>query len=660
MAPRAALHLARLTVLLPLAFAVAALAGCGGGGGGAPAAPTGFTAIQNPGDFDQVDFAWTPPAGAIDGYEAEGRLGAGEWQSLGGDIPAGAIGGTIQFLAPAPPELTEFAFRLRSVRGGQRSAWTPEAPYHRTLRPPANPAVAVEPDGLRLTWQNTSLLGTGVAIQLLRDGAWTTIASGLPATATTWLDAHQLVADAWRDYRILATAGAVQGMPVALFSTGYPATPVRALTATTEAGGVRLRWTLPPLLHAALVVHRRGPNDMGPGEVVAPLAPGATSYLDPAPPGAYTWAVEIRFADPGALGPSADVAGVAPPSGAPAWTATPLLLPEATAAARDGAGRLALAIGSNYFPPSTGAQRVAFHGEGAPPDHDLGENHGWAAPAVAFDAAGHPHAMVLRPVPPAAPGEPAIALLHAWHDGAAWAEEEVVRRAFDDPDAVRFAVGPGGALHAAWTIAATGAAGHAVRGAAGWTSEDLTAAWPAGGQLQGLAVDGAGAVHLLARAGPDLLLVHGAAWLAERVPYPTALAGLPAWLAPLPVGVGVLQQRLAGDPGAPGEVGGLLERTAAGWSPESPVWARVQAQPKDAMGAVASPDGARWLAWAGHYAGMELSLRDGGTWAVAATGLTTERVLAGWFDDAGKAGALVRTARYPGPEGTLCVIYQEP
>ena len=658
MVPRAAWLAARLGVVVLLSLGALGGAGCTGGGGGAPPdPPTGFTAAQNPGDFDQVDFAWTPPAGAIDGYEGEGRLAGGAWESLGDLIPPDAIGGTIGFLQPTPPELTEFSFRLRSVRGAARSAWTPEAAYHRTLRPPTGATATMEPGGLRLAWQNGSLLATGVAVELWRGQAWEPIAQGMPAGATSHLDAWHLVAEELRTYRILATAGPVAGMPLVFTSAGYPARPVSGLAATTEPGGVRLRWTNPPIEGLGLVVHR-GPLNTGPfnGPISALLPIGTGEFLDAsAPPGAAVYEVELRLGLPGVGDPRAQVVGVASPAG---LLASPLLLPEAAFAARDGQGRLALAVGSSFSPPATGAQSIAFHGAGAPPPHDLGVNHGWAAPGVRFDPDGHPHAVVVRPVG----GGPA--LIHAWFDGLAWSEEQVVAAPIDDPTTVRFEVGPDGALHAAWSVAATGAAGYARRGPGGWAVTDLAPTWPAGGRLVGLAVDGAGRPSALARTADALVLLHGAAaWLAEPVPAPTALAGMPDCLAALPDGVGVLRYRMvpSGDLGAPDGAAGLVARTAAGWGEEAVVFDFVPAQPVSDLGAVASAAGDRWVAWAGRPGGLAVRLRDGaGAWTDVDTGLRDAFVRGAWFDAAGKAGLLVRTTAYAGLDGALYVLYGEP
>ena len=305
-----------------------------------------------------------------------------------------------------------------------------------------------------------------------------------------------------------------KAFPTILYCAGFPPTPVSDLTATTETSGIRIRWSNPPGRTAGLVVYR---DDLHVhGTPVSPLLPAGTQeYLDPAPPGVHQYAVRIRFADTDVSVDSATVMAVANPTGTPTLLARWMDLPEqpssVTAAARDSQGRLALAIGGNYtIPNATGGQRIAFLGAGAPPGVDLGSNFGFAAPSVAFDPLDHPHAMVLRPVP----GQPALAaLVHAWHDGIAWHEEEVARRSFDDTATVRFTVGEGGESSAAWTIGGSApVAEFSFRGVAGWISDDLTAMQPPGARLAGLEIDGSGVPQCSSRTSTE----HGRRCSARR------------------------------------------------------------------------------------------------------------------------------------------------
>jgi hypothetical protein len=89
-------------------------------------------------------------------------------------------------------------------------------------------------------------------------------------------------------------------------------------------------------------------------------------------------------------------------------------------------------------------------------------------PGIVLDAAGHPHAVYAEPV---AGASGTTAILHVWHDGAAWQREEIARRAFQ-PRA-RVEIGPGGTLYASWGAGA--ALELATRANGAWTIEDLAA-----------------------------------------------------------------------------------------------------------------------------------------------------------------------------------------
>ena len=586
-----------------LGLAVAAfftLSGCGTGDV-TPAAPTQFVATQDPTNFDWINFSWTPTDVKITGYEAEGRMGTGTWQSVGGPIPPDAIGGTAE-LDSSVAEITDFSFRIRSVNGSRRSAWSNEAAYRRGLRwPVGGSASVVTGQGVQIDWQNGSTVATAVRIDRLLEGTWQALIS-LPPTDTKFLDVSPPVGPS--TYRLITTAGTEESLPTILHCAGFPPTPVFDLTATTETSGIRIRWSNPPGRTAGLVVYRASLYGLSSETMMGPVSPllpaGTQEYLDPAAPGVHRYAVRIRFADTDVPVDSATVMAVANPTGTPTLLARWMDLPEqpssVTAVARDSQGRLALAIDGNYV--ATGGQRIAFLGAGTPPGVDLGSNFGFAAPSVAFDPLDHPHAMVLRPVP----GQPALAaLVHAWHDGIAWQEEEVARRSFDDKATVRFTVGRGGELSAAWTIGGSAPVTEfAFRGVAGWISDDLTAMQPPGARLAGLEIDGSGVPTVLLQdqygARPTLLSKAGA-WTAEEVPFGSGVIGGFGALYLLPAGIGVVQYRVFPPPPGSGYASSqvvTMERVSGTWSAESLVreYPVALGSPwEGALGARSSPDG---------------------------------------------------------------------
>ena len=633
---------------------VLGLARCGGCGKSdeTPAPPTGLTATQDLVVFDDIDFTWTPPASAITGYEGEGRLGSGPWESLGEQLPPDAVGGTLQLDASVPEQL-DLAFRLRSVNGSATSAWSDEVPFRRGVRfPAAFSASAVAGGGVQLQWQNGSAVATGLRIERWVNGAWEPMVTLAPGE-TRYLDASPEPGD--NQYRIIATAGAEESLPAITSCPGYPALPVTDLTATTEVGGVRLRWTDPSQSGVAgFLVYRGAPFFGYPGGPVSPLVPpGTEEWLDPAAPGVYGYQVETRFLDPNVPGVlSLWVLGLANPTGTPPLLASLLDLTGLPAgpsvAARDSQGRLALGLGQSYvIPYGTGEQWLAVLGPGAPPVLDLGTNHGFAAGGVAFDPADHPHALVLRPVS----GQPGvIALVHAWHDGAAWQEEEVARRGFDDVFTVRLATGLGGDLAAAWTIGgAAPVAELALRGPAGWSVEDLTALLPPSARLTGLDVDPSGIPTLLVGRSAELTLLRKAtAWLVEAVPFTTFGVGGGGALYAVPSGIGAVQYRAIPPPPESAYATCQLvtvERVSGTWGTESIAREDPVCVFDGGPGGRASPVGERRMAWVITDTFLRLHFRDGAQpWTEVTANLQAPSPAGTWSSAEGKFGLLVPTS----------------
>jgi hypothetical protein len=651
-------RLRRPVLAAALVSLVLAAASCKGSGGGtsAPPPPTGVALAQGA-EYDQVVATWTPPSGTIDGYEAQGRLGAsGAWQDLGVAIPAGAIGGVLQ-LQPTVPELETISFRIRAVRSGTPGPWSAEASLFRGIRWPLWQPITASPQGLVLQWTSGSQVATGLRLEREVAGAWRVLAT-LPASASTYLDAGPFVAGAPVRYRLVATRDAQESIPSDGYGEGFPPTPVSGLTAVTEPGGVRLRWSAPPISDQAFAVCRCaiGFAVCCSGATDHPLPASTTEVLDPAPPGAYAYEVSSRFSSPGLADASAFTEALASPTGTPSLAGHLIRLPsDATGVARDSAGRYATVHGGSYSPPYTGQMTVRFTGAGSPPDRDFGTAHGWVAPFAVYDPQDHLHVLLLVPVT----GDPAVALVHAWHDGTAWHEEEVVRRPFDSPLTVRFTLSAAGTLHAAWSVAGSGQVEYAGRGAGGWAVEDLVPALSPLGlplSLAGLAVDGTGVATVLAcGSGGCAVARKDAGWIVEGVPSGPYLT-LDATFA----GAALLGERCVGDPANPGGRIFLDERTAAGWAPEAVVEDYAQCLPIEFGGTVDARDGSRRLVFTGPIGRLHLRFREGtGGWTSVETGLQMYRPLA-WFDAAGKLHLVVRASNY-GAYGTdPYAVYDEP
>ena len=480
-------RLRRAALCAALALPFPFLMSCGGGGGGGSSPPpsvllppASFTATQGA-VFDEVDFRWSPAGGGITGYEAEGRLGTGAWESLGTPIPPDAIGGSITF-DPSVPELTTFSFHIRSVRGAERSAWSPDTTFFRSLRPPEALAVTAgaDPETFALAWVRRSAANTGTRVErALRDangvpGAYA-VAADLPSDATAYTDSGVAEAASYQ-YRVRHTAGSATGMEA--ISTS----PVSALRipldfrAQDGVGAISLQWTNRSALATGIAVLRvdGGIAPTPPPVVIAQLAPAATSYLDAGlGAGTYTYRLELRASTqtrqtPGRPGFSLPAAG---------WTAGQVLLPAyVRGQGRDGrwygwenghgTGQTTL-----YRSAAVGWEVHAF---------PLGT---WALlePGALVDGLGHPHVAYAWRDPALLSGP--MELRHAWHDGTLWREETAASRVlnFSEGRSPRFALAGDGTPHLFWSSYDAGGQGifeYATKEGGTWTVQRLASpAW---------------------------------------------------------------------------------------------------------------------------------------------------------------------------------------
>jgi hypothetical protein len=526
------------SALLGLACTVL-LVSCGGGGGGStpPALlpPANFTASQS-GDFDTVAFSWSPASGGITGYEAEGRMGSGAWDALGVPIPPDAIGGFITFQSSVP-ELSPFTFHIRSVRGSERSAWSPDATYFRSLRPPQALASAqdTDPEHISLTWTRGSTVNTGTRVErALRDaggvpGAYTLVAD-LAADATSYLDLATAEASSYL-YRLRHATSTVLGMES---TTTSPVTALHTPTDFRTQGGVSsvsLQWTNRSTATTSIVVFRvdGGIAPTPSPTAVAVLGPGATSYLDTAlGAGSYTYTLELRSASQARQTPS--LPGFSLP--AIGWTGSQVYLPNyVRTMGRDGRwygwengyGTLQTTL---YQSSGNGWVTHAF---------PLG-TWGLLDPGVLVDDLDRPHAAYTwrDPAQPSGPLE----LRHAWHDGTSWQEETVTTRAavnFSSGRAPRLGVAGNGTPHLLWSSSDASNLEifeHAVKEGPAWTIQTLTSSTWSSPQYVGamafqVAPDGTAYLALGLPSNHvstgQLLLQRrpsGGSWSEETVPAP--------------------------------------------------------------------------------------------------------------------------------------------
>lgn len=414
--------------------------GCGGKGSEALAPPGNLTIAFT--GFDVLDVSWTEPSMAVDGYEVEARLDGGPWLPVSDTlVPPGTVGGWI-FLEPAVPELVTIGVRVRSARGADRSAWSPEATAFRGVRPPASltPTTTVTvPFNLRvppvhLEWVSESLVATAFELERAPvdgPGAGIFVPVATFAAADRAYDDDDVWEGAW-DYQLRAGNGTVWSTWTPARSEAVQIVPPEGLTAVAVAGGVQLAWTNRSRLAEQVVLRIEPDNN---GGALATLPAGSNQYLDApyTPWPATRYAVSASIVAVGSVpGPIAALGPLTLTQPIP-LTGTARLAPGAMLMALSDGGLLHAALWS--FPPSL--QRDTGAGWER---HELTSAQSYAMPGVLADEAGRPHTVVYRGYPDMA----TTALVHEWWDGAAWKEETVVMA---PADGATWGLGPGGVLH---------------------------------------------------------------------------------------------------------------------------------------------------------------------------------------------------------------------
>jgi hypothetical protein len=422
--------------LFPTAVLLAFLLACGGGGGGPVDPPTDLQAAQG-GTFDEVIVTWTEPSAPVDGYELEGRMSGGSWERIDADlIPRGVYGVVLELVASVP-ELTAFDFRIRSARGSSRSAWSPEAPYLRGIRPPPG-LTATLADGpvVDLAWPNASAVADSLLVERAdadEYGATTGPWSALPVAfgATAYQDAapHELVHQA---YRVRYGKGGVWSAEAAARAGPVPLYAPVGLVATLVPGGVRLTWENRSLAGTRLALTR------WPFGTPVDLALDATTHLDPV---ALPWPstrYRLDVSAPAAPGSPASAAWCALPAyqvDGPAGTLDALdpPVPWTNALRRSPDGRFVW-LGADAAGPT-----VVRQGDAGLEVHSLSFQQP-VNPLLALDAAGLPHVVGYTP------GQDQPQLVHEWLGAGGWASEVVAGDAGGSSTMV-FAVDGLGRLH---------------------------------------------------------------------------------------------------------------------------------------------------------------------------------------------------------------------
>jgi len=591
----------RKSVVILLAGTALAL-GCRKAPEAPPPAPT-LHQLDDPAVFDWVTVRWdgydaTRP---VEGWEVEGRLPPASFAVLHG----AALPASERFLAleldPETPELVDLEFRVRSLPDGP---WSSVAVLHRGIRAPVFTGPRPNGTALEVEWENRSAVADGVVLERRVSQPDQTALPWEPLPVTgpqadsytdtdlgPWTDGTAL------EYRIAATKGA-RASAWATSGTGRSALAAPSVREGEPLpGGTRLTWTAPSRWVTEYVIERVELGDVV-FEEVARVAPSATPWEDwEGDLGLYRYLVRARSA---LTYPyieserSSVLVARTPPRD---WGFSAKVVAASQGVIARGTRGIAAAFGlgwtsvdsPSYRPPGDAVQAYLSTPAGSK---------AWM-PGVLVDGNGWPHAVFARG--PASRTLP-VPIVHAWHDGTAWREEEIARRVISDGDGtelVRFTIGSDGTLHASWQCGPDPSLGLevATRDPSGaWQVENLSAVLGAyRWKNHFLAGDGGGAPHLVT-ADWDGTLVHVArgpsGWQAEPVPTggPVAVGFVDDTFLAFLAGGDRLVLAYHDAPASPAEASEevrVLERGPAGWG--TPVTVKAQAWSAVAV----SPDGSR-------------------------------------------------------------------
>ena len=496
--------------------------------------PSDLTAAES-GPFDEILITWVEPSGEVDGYELDGRIAGGSWERLNTDLIPRGVTGDVLTLDPSTPELTTFGFRIRSVKGGARSEWSPEAPYLRGIHPPTALVADTSwtPDGLwrippvSLAWSNNSLVATDLLLERAPasgSGAGTFSPVGGVAFGETSHQDGEVTEGAWQ-YRVRYGKDGIWSRAAFVTTNVIDIVPPAALVAAKTASGVELGWSNRSTV-AEQLVYRIDPSPAG-TVLLTTLPVGASAYLDPfnAPWPATRYGV-TGVAPSGATATTEVALGALTLTGPVTLAGSAALAPVAgpyTGIARSDA---------SHFHIAAQLPAVVYRDTGSGwEQHSLAGAVNFAAPAVLADENGNPHVVYYGGYPDL----PDTPLMHERFDGAAWRSEQIV---LAPADGATFALTPGGVVHV--LVRRRESSGsyttvHRVGSAGVWVATDLTATtlpqqgnsiyyeW---GRDMGVAADGTAWVVLTYSAPPlpdtwFVLFRRSAAgiWSEELVPF---------------------------------------------------------------------------------------------------------------------------------------------
>lgn len=505
---RAAARAARLAA--PLALLLAACQ---------PQDPTAPSLIlqSTPGDVDQVKLHWSPPdQGDFSGFVLEVRQVPGEFTAVA------TLGPRVRDLAYTFPatvaEGTEQELRLRALPEPSGPRLSQVLPFHRGLRTPrlSGGSILGLAEGEALTFANTSLAAE--ALELTRrvgcapaTGTVDLVRSFDPGVTTFTEDDWSPLTDGGAfGYELRAVKGAERSAPALQTSVHAPLLAPTGATLQRVGQDFRVSFVQQSRCATQVVLQATAatgvPLSTSPGVLMPAPAQGAAGTITHRlqVPGLYAY--RPCAGREGAIGCAPPVFGVVAPSTLDATAVEP---PPGRTVVRTSAGfatahttgdgrlllRAATAGGEDLL--TLPAATLGTHGLLLAPD-------------------GRPHALVVQL---AAASPETFVLVHAWHDGSAWLQEEVAPAGADpasNPRDATMAIGPEGTAHVAWHEGSSSLA-VATRRAGGWESsllpflpDPFLLAGDAGGEPHALVI-GRTVTHQFKEGG---------AWTAEPVPTP--------------------------------------------------------------------------------------------------------------------------------------------
>ncbi len=293
------MHTKRFVLALWTALVLLLACSGGGGGGGQPAAtntPTNLKVTQGD-SFDKIQFDWTAPSDPGDGYEFEGKMGAGAFEKLHAGLMSPTWTSAYTFLNSSIPELTDFTFRIRTVKASVGSPYSNEASYRRTLKPVGSVFASFNNSAVSVNWYTQSTIAEGFRLERAEVsssgavGAYTAKGS-FPLSVLQYSDLDLQEGKTYK-YRVFATKGSEESIRTESYSVSVPLLGPTNLSVESRIESLRLTWTNRSAMATALKVMRSPGVDSTSFSTVATLSPTATDYLDaPLASGYYTYRVD--------------------------------------------------------------------------------------------------------------------------------------------------------------------------------------------------------------------------------------------------------------------------------------------------------------------------------------------------------------------------------